>query len=561
MNFFEENLREFLRREPEPPLPASLRSFRATLARRQSELASERKRQWLPAAACLLIVQGALVAWFLAPGADGSGPGRDGKLSVSSRAKILQMLQRLAHEDVAMRDAAERELDAFLDDAGKAEFLREALQGADVEAQERGKRVLARYQARRQKPVRIDFRVEVRSHADRWTFAFDGTTNLPEGTVLRLTVYHPTRWEETDPATGAKTQKLIPDYLFDQNFEAETRVRSDGKIRHDLYNLRRPPFSLPYRARIRCHPQDQSEATLRSMRESLILPAGFALKSPPAKGVGGLKQAPADPASGIEAAFDFTWGDPRNFAREQVESAKRLQRDLAEVKNLFDEIRARYRQELERKDPPSWQKFLGAYSERVAQMQDRNADRFQMFRCIVERLGSFAIADLSKLLVDLAQQMETSPANPEDVVSSAAVREQERALEERIDQTLESTGVSLANVGQLRGPVEELAAVLAEAEQMGRKAADAGWAEWDRSREDLERRFWTAALQLGAEPREGSKRLHSHVVEVTEAFRGLVEAVRKFHESPSAGLRQAVIERAKSVRDARAALLESAGIR
>lgn len=384
-------------------------------------------------------------------------------------------------------------------------------------------------------PWKIEFRAELRKTSERYTFAFDGRTNLPAGTLLRLTVFYPEIREEIDPETGEKKQDVLPDYLFFKNYEAKIRVPPDGTIRHDLYRLRRRPFSLEYRARIQVLLEEQTEEIAELLQKS---------------GVG----------DRIETVVPVETGEPGDFEKEHVESARLLERDLREVKELFDAIRARYSERMAGQPADGWELFVDEYTRRVRRLQDRNSERFAMFRVWIERIGGFKMEDLTDSLIFLSRLMEKVLRSAGDGKLLEELNRKIRNLEELYQQALEELQLDRPDAPALRKPVEELAKLVQTAADWAEKAAAGNRGEWDHGRFVLEPHLWDAVYRLGDESVAKTKQLHPYVVAVSDAFQRLLDAVDALGDPPEEEQKKAVLKEAAAIRDAMRELREFSGV-
>ena len=112
---------------------------------------------------------------------------------------------------------------------------------------------------RRPKPWKIDFTLSLAEKEGKWIFTVEGTTDLPEETVLRARVYAVTLVDHPFEGQIEDEEPLVtgddPDRPSWRKFSAKA-----GKFREDVHTFSRKPYSIAYRARVFYRPDDQTDA-------------------------------------------------------------------------------------------------------------------------------------------------------------------------------------------------------------------------------------------------------------------------------------------------------------
>jgi hypothetical protein len=351
--------------------------------------------------------------------------------------------------------------------------------------------------------IEIEFKVRVEEAAGTWGFFFEGSTNLPKDSVLRLTVFYPEPWER-QMADGTIQRDTIADYLFMHEYEKLVRVREDGTFSARLYRLRRRPFSMNYRARASCATGDQDTEILEAIRRTRRFGS----------------------EGKMDAHFDFVFGNPGDFEAEQQASAQALKADfdvfdrmLAEMKEQFDRHRVRF-------DERAWREWRNRLSVRLAAIKDANEERFTLFRVFRERRGKFHVADIARFIEEDADLLERTlrDPSPENLAKS---QEERQELIVGIEDRKRELALDEPNPLVLKGPVNgvlgkvQTAVEFARAAMRGKLAKDM----WRGDREILLEGMSAVVFELAKEEPNKTFKLYPYVAQTAAAFEGVISAV------------------------------------
>ncbi len=221
--------------------------------------------------------------------------------------------------------------------------------------------------------VQEDWKLESKTSVVRrekdWTFRVEGTTNLPNGTILRARVW--ALEEVVDPDNGGTMWDEEALFYGDEAFQ-DAEVQ-DGKFTMDVYALRRKPFSLRYRTRALYDPDFQTDAVRRA--------------------VGNKK---------FDKAADFREGEEKTLAEELRASAKELNEDFLAVKDLYGELKREFTAHQEKYDSEKWKRWLDPWMDKVQALRARNDERWMLWAIWVERQGRLRMEGFCMRLPDLA---------------------------------------------------------------------------------------------------------------------------------------------------------------
>lgn len=351
--------------------------------------------------------------------------------------------------------------------------------------------------------VEIDFKVRLEETSGVWSFVFEGSTNLPKGAALRLTIFYPEPWER-QMADGTVQRDTIADYLFMHDYEKLVRVREDGTFTARLYRIRRKPFSMTYRARVTCATADQDPEILAAIRKTLRF--GSEGKT--------------------ESHVDLTVGDPADFEGEERASAKALKADF----DAFDKILAEMKEQFERHrasfDEKGWREWRNRLSVRLAAIKDANEDRFTLFRVFRERRGKFHVADIARFIEEDADLLERTLREPSPE-NLAKAQEEQQDLIVAIEDRKRELALDEPNPLVLKGPVNSVLGKVQTAIEFARAAMKGKLTSemWEGDREILATGMSAIVLDLAREEPDKTFKLYPHVAQTAASFEGLLAAV------------------------------------
>lgn len=360
--------------------------------------------------------------------------------------------------------------------------------------------------------VKLAFRAELKQVNDRWTFHIRGETNLPDQTVLNFTVFHP------EEHVGRDGPTIIGDYLMLHNYEDQARVEN-GKFELELYRLRRRPFSIRYWARAEYKREAQDKRVLKEIARTL------------------------GDVEDFEKTAEINLDNPEAFEKEQIESAKLLDEDFRQVRKMYRELKDQFDARRARPDAGAWRTFKNGYLDRILKLKDANEARFTLFKCFRERKGKFNLEDLYGELEELADLCEAGLGD-EKKLEEIAQRMQH--FEASVEDKYEELDLD-------RPDPEVLKPLLEELERVAREVV-AGLEEWNQKGAELKMRVYKVWFKLAADGTRGSKKVHAHTAEVSEAFNRLFDAAE-------AGRKAEVDSAVKALNKSIADLKEFAGLK
>ncbi|HLG41987.1 MAG TPA: hypothetical protein VI643_01385 [Planctomycetota bacterium] len=380
--------------------------------------------------------------------------------------------------------------------------------------------------------IEIEFKARLVQTVGTWTFAFEGKTNLPKNTVVRLTVFYPEPWER-QLGDGTIQRDTIADYLFMHDYDKTIRVGEGGGFSSGLYRMKRKPFSMGYRARVTCAAEDQDLEGLESLRKTHRF--GKEGKT--------------------EAHFDLRIGTDADFEAEQRESAKALKAEFALFDAMMVEMKDQFARHRVRFDEAAWRAWRNQLSVRLAGVKDRNEERCTMFRVFRERRGKFHVADITRFIEDDADLLEATLRNPTPENLTRANEEQTDLLVGIEDRKRELL-LDEPNAENLKGPVAQVmgkgeAAIEFAKTAMGGKLQKEAWG---RDREVLRASMSLIMLDLAKEEPNKTPKLYPYVTQVAVAFESLLRAVDSQLEQNSDVTKGGVQAGIDSLREAMTAL-------
>lgn len=236
-----------------------------------------------------------------------------------------------------------------------------------------------------QDEFKCETKLDLVDKKDHYTFHVKVKTNLPESTLVMVSVlYH---WKEdiTENLTDYK-QKYIP-----------VRIKS-GEFEVDAYKFNRKPFSGNYRVRITADITEQDNKDVISKLEPKVKDGK------------------------IEFNFDTSYGTVEDYRKEIKVSANLLQKDFKKIRRVYDDLREVFTKHQKKFDEKSWDNFDKELKEKLLPIEESNSTRFEwgfdiekfgkmgiehMVEMVKKLLGESKAALKSKKKEDLQQAMET----------------------------------------------------------------------------------------------------------------------------------------------------------
>lgn len=204
---------------------------------------------------------------------------------------------------------------------------------------------------------KLDLKLTVEETPPKWTFAIEGTTDLPDGVALkaRLLVL-----EEVDDFRGGK--RIDEESMIEEHRGWRLLTLKGGKIRENLLVTPRKPYSLWYRAKLTYDPDIQDNAILDKVGETEI-----------------------------SYTNDLHLGTPKDFERELAGASKELSRELEGILSLFRDLRGRFQVWTRKPDPAAFKDWRQGLAVKVEDLRKRNSERYSIWAVWLERQAKFRV--------------------------------------------------------------------------------------------------------------------------------------------------------------------------
>lgn len=318
-----------------------------------------------------------------------------------------------------------------------------------------------------------------------WRFRVKGTTDLPDGTVLKLRAF------------ALELVTIMGESRKDEEGLSYTRERwytlakvKDGAFDEVLFSSPRKPFSLEYRGRAYYEKEHQDEALAAKIGDE-----------------------------DFTGEQDIVFGDPKNIDAELSASAKDIAADLELVQKLFVELKNTFARHRETYDPAAWKTWKKGWWEQVAKLKAKNETRWELWAAWVERQGRFRLSDFYSMFEYLVDEECSKFLDEKDERALAQAQRTLGSFMDHYEQARELVGLDapfeLERVGQQSRRYAKAAAALRALVE----SKDAG--RWSREGPALAAAAKEAILQLASQklvPRRG----YSHVVRVADSFARLL---------------------------------------
>ncbi len=337
---------------------------------------------------------------------------------------------------------------------------------------------------------KIDVTLSLAEKDGVWRFSVKGTTDLPDDVLMRARVY---ALEEVDDFKGGK--RIDEEGLssrMDRVYHEWTLKA--GKFEETVFESRRRPYSLAYRARVFYDPEKQDAAMAKKVGEE----KEFSFHG--------------DLRRGAEADLD----------RELKETLKELSAELDVVHTLFREFKAAFMEQQKKYDEKAWKKWSTLWLERVRDVRERNEERWLLWAVWLERQGRFRIEGFCDRFDRMAEECTAALKGDEDALASL-----QRGFEYFLvyfDEAREVMGIDTPfdpeTLGAQLVPYAEAFKRLREIVEANDRAS------WDKDSEGLRGRARSALLALGSAkliPRRGYER----VLALSDAFLKFVDESEK----------------------------------
>lgn len=247
---------------------------------------------------------------------------------------------------------------------------------------------------------RIDFKLSLAEWQGKWTFAVDGSTDLPAGTVLRKRVFVVNLVK--DPVEGDREdddEALVREEDGPQPASCRFTVGSGG-FHEDVHTFLRKPYSLLYRAKIFCLPEDQTPAN-------------------------GLKIG----NDAFERKADLRVGNEESYRKELRERLQEAGRQLAVLEKLGLELAAQIEQRP--LNPAAWSTWKDAAATQLDGIREENDRRFSLWAVWMEGQSRMRVGGLCELLQHILRAVDETDGDERRI--DTLTRGYRESLEEAID--------------------------------------------------------------------------------------------------------------------------------
>jgi len=202
---------------------------------------------------------------------------------------------------------------------------------------------------------KAEVKLKIEGGVPEWTFVIEGTSDLPDGTLLKARLY---AVEEVVDFKGGK--RIDEESLIHQGTGWRMVTVQDGKFRLVLLAAPRRPYSIWYRTRATYDPNVQPIPILDKAGENEMVWTG-----------------------------DLHHGTPADFEREIAATLKDLTRELEEVLSLYRDLKSRFQVWNRAPDPAAFAEWRRGFASKVDAIRKHNETRFSIWIVWLERQARF----------------------------------------------------------------------------------------------------------------------------------------------------------------------------
>jgi hypothetical protein len=347
---------------------------------------------------------------------------------------------------------------------------------------------------------KIDFKLSLTEKQGKWIFAVDGYTDLPAETVLRARVYVVTL--VCDPLEGLREdddEALVRDDDGLKPAVCRFKVGS-GWFHEEVHVFSRKPYSIPYRAKVSCLPEDQTSAN-------------------------GLKIG-NDP---FVRKADLRPGSEADYAKELQDRLGEAGRQLMVLEKIGYEIQERLDQRpFNRAAWTAWKEGAGAKLDGI---REENAERYALWAVWLEGQSRMRVGGLCELARHILTAVNEGGEDRRLRDLTAGYLE---SIEEAIDAIGADVPLNPRRATAILQKYDETLAPLRtiprpSPEVVRRAHADSVTALFDLTAMlRVRRRGYSYVNQVGARLKQVFDRLDASGSELVAAFREHDEALREF---------------------------------
>ena len=356
---------------------------------------------------------------------------------------------------------------------------------------------------------KLDFTLAVESRGADWAFVVEGTTELPDATVLKARLYS---LEEIDDYRGGR--KVVEESMMQDKLGFRLIKVQSGKIREAILTSARKPYSIRYRAKLTYDPDRQEVAVLEKAGEKEF-------------------SVPRDIRQGDNAAFD----------KEISAASAELGREMENILALYRDLKGRFQVWIRKPDAAEFQAWLKDFQKKAAGVQERNDQRYSIWAVWLERQAKFRIDafvdrfegmchDFEEWLAATARIAELSKDPAKNAEELKELADQEQHLQLRIRHGLDGFLASFEEAREVMGIdapwdpesvdaiFKEYEAAAAELAALADRRDAAEWASKSPSARDRARRSLLGLVSKKLIPRRG----YDRILDLREKFDALFSA-------------------------------------
>ena len=219
---------------------------------------------------------------------------------------------------------------------------------------------------------KTEFTLRIEGAAGSWAFVLEGTTDLPDGAVLKARLF---AVEEVDDFKGGK--RLDEESLIQEHRGWRRHVVKGGKIKERLLESSRKPYSIWYRGRLTYDPDVQENAILAAAGEKKL-----------------------------DWDADLRHGTPADFEKELAVTLKSLTTELEEVQSMFRDLRGRFQVWTRAPNPPEFTAWRKGFVEKVERIRKDNESRYSIWIVWLERQAKFRFSSFTDRFEMLCVEFE-----------------------------------------------------------------------------------------------------------------------------------------------------------
>jgi hypothetical protein len=359
---------------------------------------------------------------------------------------------------------------------------------------------------------KAEIKLVIGGAAPKWTFSVEGTTDLPDGVVLKGRLYSV---EELDDFKGGK--RIDEESLIQEGRGFRLITIKGGKIQETLLTAARKPYSLWYRVRLTYDPDIQDIPILDKAGETELI-----------------------------WTADLHHGTPKEFEAELAATLKDLTRELEEVQSIFRDLRGKYQVWTRAPDAAAFAEWRKGLMAKVETIRKTNDQRYSIWAVWIERQAKFRFESFGERFEALVHEFEDwagvkkkvaelskDPQRHVEELKELKDEEQERLLriqyglngfQAYLEEAREALGVDVPSDPDLVGAI--LKDYEAATNELAALSAKRDAAAWKAGAPDARTRARRALMKLAA-PGLLPRRAYDRVLELSDKLARLYDFFEK----------------------------------